>query len=336
MYLSFSVNVYCKGNVMKKLSAILPLKTKGRHYSDNIARCDILFSSLRYFSSPDIFDCFAIIVPDDEFNDVQHYAQAWADFPLKIINENDYFSIFKEFSQRHQIRGWHRQQIIKLSAPAFIENEYFIVFDPDCFATQHFTYDSLIIDAKALTHYEPRSREEKFWCASSLLLKLSPHLERNGMWWTPAILSRSLCLNLQTQLEKIYNTDWRRVLLSRYTLDWTEYTLYWLNAEKENLLEKYHISAPSGYKTLHVSKSVWFAHDIKKWDSKKCFSNDGKGIFAVIQSNTHISPRYVYKILSQYFPIHLQPYKKKSDFFLKIAEFYSAITRRFLKLLHRL
>ena len=32
---------------MTQISAILPIKTRGRHYADNIGRCDILFASLR-------------------------------------------------------------------------------------------------------------------------------------------------------------------------------------------------------------------------------------------------------------------------------------------------
>jgi hypothetical protein len=321
---------------MNKLSAILPIKTRGRHYADNIGRCDILFSSLRHFTAPETFDRFILVVPHDELEEVTEYAKAWADFPVQVVDESLHFGVFAEFSQRHQIRGWHRQQIIKLSAPALIDTEYFVVFDPDCFATHPFTADTLIIDGKALTHYMPRTTEGYYWEASSKLLGVESHMERDGIWWTPAILSRSLCLDLHRSLEAQFGTDWRRVLLSNYTVDWTEYTLYWLNAERAGLLEQYHTRPAPGQRTLHAAESVWYADKMNEWDAGHYLSPDSDGLFAVIQSNTLISPQQVAEKLSVYFPIALQPYKRHAALALKLAELYSAIVRRGLKSLRRL
>ena len=320
---------------MTKISAILPLKTRGRHYADNIGRCDILFSSLRHFTTPDTFARFVLVVPHDEIEAVKGYARAWSDFPIEIVDESEHFAIFNEFSQRHQIRGWHRQQIIKLYAPALVDTEYFLVFDPDCFATHPFTAETLIIDGKALTHYLPRTTEERFWLASAQLLDVDPHLERDGLWWTPTILSRTICLHLQQRLAEQYKTDWRRVLLSHYTLDWTEYTLYWLNGEREGLLEQYHARPGPGQRTLHAAQSVWYVDMMKDWDAKHHFALESDGLFAVVQSNTYISPRQVVEKLSPYFPVTLQPYKRDRAFALRVAELYSAVVRRVLKLVRR-
>ncbi|HEY0296439.1 MAG TPA: DUF6492 family protein, partial [Bordetella sp.] len=219
---------------MTQISAILPIKTRGRHYADNIGRCDILFSSLRHFAAPGLFSRFVLIVPHDEVEDIEGYAKAWSDFPIEVVDESLHMGVFAEFSQRHQIRNWHRQQIIKLSAPALIDTEYFLVFDPDCFATHPMSADTLIVDGRALTHYMPRTADNPgYWESSAKLLGVDPHLDRDGIWMTPAILSRTLCLNLHRRLEAVHGQDWRRVLLSHYMIDWTEYTLYWLNAEDE-------------------------------------------------------------------------------------------------------
>jgi hypothetical protein len=321
---------------MSQISAILPLKIRGRHYADNIGRCDILFSSLRHFTQLDTFHRIVIIVPHDEVDEVKRYAQAWSDFPIEVIDESLHMGIFAEFSQRHQIRNWHRQQIIKLSAPAWIETEYFIVFDPDCFATHPFTADTLVVDGRALTHLQPRKVEPDFWKASAKLLEIEPHLERDGIWWTPTILSRTLCLNLQQRLAAMHGTDWRRVLLANYAIDWTEYTLYWLNAEDAGLLDRYHTTAKPGQRTLHAAESVWFVGQMEDWNSAHYFAPDSDGLFAVIQSNTRIPlPRVVEK-LSPYFPIRVQPYRRHFDLALKGAEFYSAVVRRGLKWLRKL
>lgn len=320
---------------MTQISAILPLKTRGRHYADNIGRCDILFSSLRHFTTPDTFSRFVIVVPHDEIDEVKSYAKAWSDFPVVVVDESEHFSVFAEFSQRHQIRNWHRQQIIKLYAPALVETEYFLVFDPDCFATHPFTADSLVVDGKAVTHYMPRSTESRYWEASAKLLQQEPFLDRDGIWWTPATLSRTLCLSLHQQLERLHGTEWRRVLLSNYMVDWTEYTLYWLNAEREGLLDQFHVAAQPGQWTLHASESVWFADKMQAWDPAKHFAQGSDGLFAVVQSNTHISPQAVAKVLAPYFPISIQPYDRHIDYKLKAAEMYSALTRRALKWLRQ-
>lgn len=320
---------------MTKISAILPLKTKGRHYADNIARCDILFSSLRHFTTPETFETILIIVPHDEFEAAQGYAKAWSDFPVQVVDESIHMTAFADFNQRHQIRPWHRQQIIKLHAAELVPTEFFIVFDPDVFATHHFTGDTLVRDGKALTYYKPRQAEPHVWHESAKLLQLDPNMDRNGIWWTPAILSRTICRSLHRRLEELYSTDWMRVLLANYTLDWTEYTLYWLNADRAGLIEQFHL--PDGTRPfLHAEESVWYAGkkegNLARWDAEHHFGKDSDGLFAVIQSNTYIAPQKVAKKLGKYFPITIQPYEKDESLALKLAEFYSAVTRRLLKL----
>jgi hypothetical protein len=321
---------------MHQISAILPIKTRGRHYADNIGRCDILFSSLRHFTTPRTFHRFVIVVPHDELEEVKGYAKAWSDFPIEVVDESLYMGIFAEFSQRHQIRNWHRQQIIKLNAPEWIETEYFLVLDPDCFATHRFSVDTLILDGKALTHVQPRTVEPYYWEASAKLLDVDAQLTRDGIWWTPAILSRTLCVSLQQRLAALHGTDWRRVLLANYALDWTEYTLYWLNAENEGLLEQYHTSPKPGQRALHADESVWFADKMEGWSEARHLAPESDGMFAVVQSNTHISPQRVVEKLSPYFPITLQSYERHVDPALKGAELYSAVARRGLKLLNKL
>lgn len=319
-----------------QISAILPIKTRGRHYADNIGRCDILFSSLRHFTNPRIFHRFVIVVPREEIDEVKGYAKAWSDFPIEVVDEAEHMAVFAEYSQRHQIRNWHRQQIIKLYAPALIDTEYFLVLDPDCFATHAFDIASLIVDGKALTHLQPRTVEPYYWEASAKLLDVDPQLERSGIWWTPAILSRTLCLNLHRRLEAVHGTEWRRVLLANYMVDWTEYTLYWLNAEREGLLDQYHVTPKPGQRALHADESVWFADKMEGWSESRHLAADSDGMFAVVQSNTHISPQRVVEKLSPYFPITLQPYERHVDRALKGAELYSAVARRGLKLLRKL
>jgi len=324
---------------LTKISAILPIKTRGRHYADNIARCDILFSSLRHFTTPAVFDKILIVVPHDELADARRYAAAWSDFPVEVIDESVHMTAFADFHRPHQVRPWHRQQIIKLYTPALIDTEYFMVFDPDVFAIHPFSIDDLIVDGRALTYCQPRMREPHLWRPSAGLLGQDPHLDRDGIWWTPAILSKTLVEHLQRRLEELHGGDWIRILLSNYMIDWTEYTLYWLNAEREGLLDRYHTPPAPGHRALHAPDSVWYAgpngRNLDEWPADRYFSPEGDGLFAVVQSNTFIPPDRVVEKLRPHFPIDLQPYDRRESLALKGVELYSALTRRLLRALHR-
>jgi len=319
-----------------KLSGVLPLKTTGRHYADNIARCDILFSSLRHFSTPDIFDRFLIIVPHDEVEAAKRYSEAWNDFPIEIVDEAEHFGVFQEFNQRHQIRNWHRQQIIKLYTPALIHTEYFLVFDPDTFATRPFTLDTLLPSGKALTHLQPRDIDNPgYWIASAEVLHQEPKTTGDGIWMTPATLSSTICLSLQKKLEELHGIPWMKVLLQRYTMDWTEYTLYWLHAEEQGLIDTFHTFPAPGALQLHTDVSIWTAgaggENLQKWDAAQHFSEDGKGIFAVIQSNTGLDVDQVTQKLAPFMPIKRQKYDRQTSLRLKMAETYSAAVRQMMK-----
>jgi hypothetical protein len=319
-----------------KISAVLPLKTTGRHYADNIARCDILFSSLRAFTSPEIFDRFMIIVPHDEVEPTKKYAQAWSDFPVEVVDEAAHFGVFGKYMQRHQIRNWHRQQIIKLYTSELINTEYFLVFDPDTFATRPFDLETLLPGGRALTHMLPRDIDNVgYWLASAEVLKQKPNPAGDGIWMTPAILSRTLCRSLHKRLEELHGIPWMEVLLQRYAMDWTEYTLYWLNAEEQGLIDMFHAFPEPGAMALHTDESIWTAgsggENLKRWDAQKYFAGDGKGIFAVIQSNTGLNVDEITKKLEPFMPIKRQPYDRQFSLKLKIAETYSAVVRQAMK-----
>ena len=75
------------------LAAILPIKVSGRHYGDNLARLDMLFSSLLHFAAPDLLDelvgvyaavlvlgdLAAVAQHDDAVGDLRDLGEAVAD-----------------------------------------------------------------------------------------------------------------------------------------------------------------------------------------------------------------------------------------------------------------
>ena len=139
------------------ISAVLPLKISGRHYAENLARCDLLFATLRHFGLTHLYAEILIVVPQDEHALISDHAKAWSDFPIDILAEDNFLNVFREYNKWHQVRPWHRQQIIKLYCAKLVSSPFFMTLDPDVLALRHFTCEDLIQDGRALIEPEART-----------------------------------------------------------------------------------------------------------------------------------------------------------------------------------
>jgi hypothetical protein len=314
---------------MGTLSAIMALKIRGRHYPDNVGRCDILFESFRHFGLTRLFSEFLIVVPRSEEAQIRSYSHAWADFPIQLVVEDDYLALFKKFNKLHEVRPWHRQQIIKLFCANLVGNTYFLIVDPDMFAVHGFSYDDVMPGGKALLEPESREVHKSWWLDSAALLGVEPHLERMGVGVTPAILSREACKGLIEHLEKRHGRVWYEVLLSRYTINWTEYTLYALHLESSGRLDDFHVwPQPEAKVRLHSAVNVWSDDDFEKVDIAALFGSQNPGLFAVIQSNSGVAPQHIAKALRPYLNISIQNYERSNSVREKMMELYGAGVRK--------
>ncbi len=319
---------------MSKLSAIMALKITGRHYPDNIGRCDILFSSLRHFGIASLLSEFLIVVPRAEEEAIRRYARAWSDFPIRLVVEDEYLALFKKFNKLHEVRPWHRQQIIKLFCANLVTNPYFLVVDPDIFAVRAFGYDDVIPGGKALLQPESRDVHKAWWLSSAELLGVEPQLDRPGLGVTPAILSRDACKGLMEHLETRHGRVWYEVLLSRYAIDWTEYTLYGLYLESSGRLHEFHVWPDDHTKVrLHSTVNVWSDDDFETVDFAALFRLDNPGLFAVVQSNTGVTPHRISQAIRPYFSVSIQDYERSNSVREKILELYGAGVRKTMQLL---
>src|SRR4029077_13341899 len=108
-----------------------PLKISGRHYGENLARLDLLFSSLAHHARPGCLDELLIVVRADELEVIRRHLSHWSDLPLRIVVEDEHFPIFRRFTRPWQVRPWQRQQIIKMNAPALTSSPFVLTLDPD-------------------------------------------------------------------------------------------------------------------------------------------------------------------------------------------------------------
>jgi hypothetical protein len=306
---------------------VIALKTIGRHYRHNIGRCDILFSSLRQFAEPETIGEVLVIVPSNEIRAIEGYARNWHPFRITVVDESKYLDIFRQFSKFYQVRPWHRQQIIKLFAAGLVATEFFLVVDPDMFATKRFSARELVRADKAVMDVVPRRIHSKWWQASAGLLNLPADTSDVGMSIMPAIFSRTICSAVQQRLRRMYKIEWYEVLLRHFDIDWTEGTLYYLVAESDGLLDRFHFkSHPSDHYRLHNPENCWWNR--ATFSPQRCFEPGTPGIFSVIQSNTHMPPSQIRTMLSPYFKIDAQPYDAPLAPIKRAIEIMGAICRR--------
>ncbi|HEU4535006.1 MAG TPA: DUF6492 family protein, partial [Polyangiaceae bacterium] len=212
-----------------ELSAILPLKTLGSHYAENLGRCDILMASLRAFAAPGLFRAIYIICPGDEVKHTEAAAKAWTGLPIEVVGEDDLLPFFGRYPRT--AAKW-RQQLIKLHSSRLVSTDFFLTLDPDVLLCKPIDLPDLCPGGRALVDLEPRTHHAPWWRSSAALLDTEPGLDGEGMSVTPALLSRDVCTALFAELERLHRVDWREALLASLPSQWTEYTLYWLAAQK--------------------------------------------------------------------------------------------------------
>lgn len=291
------------------VSALLPLKVSGRHYGENLARLDLLFSSLLEFA-PGLLDELLIVVRADEADQIGRHLSGWSDLPIRLVLEDEHFPAFRRYTRPWQVRPWQRQQLIKLNAPAITDARFVLALDPDVLARKPITRELLVPGGRALIEPEPRSVHPRWWRDSADLLDVEPQLERPGMNVTPALLSTAILREVHERLEAVGGLPWMDILLTSYC-DWTEYTLYLLAAERASLVTRDHLwaDAPEAPAHLHThpALSIWGDSGATREEVDRLFAADDPGLFAVVQSNSGVSAAVVAAAAADHFPVRSLP-----------------------------
>lgn len=289
------------------ISAVLPLKATGSYGADDLNRAHILFKSLTIFAEPNLFSEFYVVVPDNEVSLVKETFSRWNTLPIIVITESQ---LLPELKNYPKMRGWRKQQLIKIAASKIISSDFYITFDADIVALRKFSENDLIVSGKAILQYEPRNRHPKWWKASARLLKTSHKIgdKTRGMSVTPAILATQICQKLMTDIQsqsKIYT--WAEIICNLHIpsnpknwwignylkLKWTEYSLYYLCSQKHDLFDRYHVEA--GTDSLPQLLFVNDTLDYDNWDPGNSFIDTNPGLFCIIGSKTATNPKDVWK-----------------------------------------
>ena len=296
-----------------KIGAVLPLKIRGSYDVDDLNRAEILFRTLAAFAEPGLFDPILVVVPPEEVGTVDRHYRKWQNLNIDVLSEE---ALVPELANYRGMRGWRKQQIVKLAAARRIERDFFLTLDADVICLKPITYEDLIVHGRALLQREPRAQHPKWWKSSARILDMDPNIgdAEFGMHVTPALLSTRLCLNLAEELSASGNGTWVDVLgrlhqprhPSNWTPErfrrrrWTEYSLYYLCALKRGELERYHVLAGSDEAPQLLSAGC--KHEFESWDTARSFSPDGPSLFCLVGSKSRVEPDEVWAHRAPFVP----------------------------------
>jgi hypothetical protein len=315
------------------ITAVVPLKISGRHYAHNIGRCDVLFASLAHFGAFDTIGEVILVVPDEELSIISSIVKRWGAIPIRLVPERSELPVFAAFSHPHQVRPWHRQQIIKLHMASVVDTPFVLMLDPDVIALRPITAAALLPRGLALTEPEPQSVHRQWWHDSAALLDVDPDVRGPGMSVTPAILSAAVCATLQRRLEEIHRRPWPETLLTAGT-EWTEYTLYHLTSCHLVGFNRYHTWPEPGSPHLHSSSMIWCQDDLERIGLDSLMSSEDSGLFSVIQ-HVQLTPADIATAIP-WLDLDIAPYPTPFSRRQQVVELYGAVTRRVLNRARRL
>ena len=294
-----------------KIGAVLPLSIRGSYDVDDLNRADMLFRTLKKFAEPGMFDPLLVVTPENEVEVVKERFMQWADLGVKVISEE---TLVPEFIHHPKVRGWRKQQIIKLAAARYIEHMFFITFDADVICVKPLTVNDLVVNNRAILQYEPRDGHMKWWKSSSRILNMPLEISDPdlGMSVTPAVLSTEICKRFANDLSISNEGSWVDQLcslhdikrLSNLTLRrfrmrrWTEYSLYYLYALKLGLLDQFHQAA--GTRSIPQLLSVRAPDPIGAWNVGDSFSSECEALFCVVNSKSATNPELVWEKIKSY------------------------------------
>jgi hypothetical protein len=231
-----------------------------------------------------------------------------------------------ELALAPRLRGWFRQQLIKLAIHERVESDFYLTLDADVICTRRVAPECLAPDGLGLCHVIPRDLHADWYRGSEAVLGLSNALRGGLHAVTPAVLNRHAVAELAEYLETRADrgrfarglrglrqrllflrarrgqdarfSRWRLLLTAG--APWTEYALYYTFLEATGRFERFHrYSAACIY---DVERSVWYAdrRDFGVWDPEPSFRGFGPPWFVVVQSNTRIAPVDVQRKLGRY------------------------------------
>jgi Family of unknown function (DUF6492) len=291
------------------MDAVLPVLVQ------DLERASILLRSLRRNFSG--LGTLWVVTRPEQVAEVERVLAAQpGPWQLRVLSEVE---LVPEFAATRLLRGWYRQQLVKLAIAERIQTENYLTLDADVICVRAATPDQLAPEGKGLCHVIPEDLHPDWYQGSIRVLGLTPR--RKGVLHnvTPAVLNRAAVLSMQGLLSERaqagrYRADWLGLrqrfgfALARLRKQphipwrwylmlgapWTEYALYYTYLEATGQFDRYHRLTPDCI--YAIEQSVWRAGaaTFDSWDPAPLFTGSGAPYFAIVQSITRLAPERVW------------------------------------------
>lgn len=271
-------------------------------------RMRICLSSLTRYLDPESVGRLLIVIPDGvpkaAVTPVTWEGRA-VPFETSILHDRE---VLGQNAWRARVGSWYTQQFVKIGAADHLRSDFYITLDSDVLLTRPTHFDDLVQGGRAVTTEYPRKVHDYWWTASAQVLGTEPRLERDAMGVTPAVLSVNIARGLMRYLEERYAGPWYRGVVE-YLDDQkarglydpaaqsstpTEYTLYYLFAEMQGAVARYHVKS----ETLWCPQQIFRPEELRELDQRLQAARAGAGRFFVLQSVLGVSPEWVWERLS--------------------------------------
>ena len=271
------------------LEAVIPLVRR------DLDRFRILERSIAaHFSALEV--CW-VVVPDHERREM---AAAIKHPRYRVVPETE---IVPELAGS-TVKGWYKQQLVKLAIAEHVESDYYLLFDSDVICARRVTEQDLLSGGKAVCHRYRKGKHAKWYRWAQRVLRmprsgwvhavtptiLSKHAvhelaahvgqlrPRPGPWWRDLISLGKSWMQPNSAPPK----NWRQLLLE--SLPWTEYGLYFTFLEAAGRFDHYHVHSDISL----CGQSVWKRNSFADW--RPTVESVRSRPFILVQSIAQIPP----------------------------------------------
>lgn len=289
----------------RTVDLVLPVNPTARNDGRRMRIC---LSSLAKYLDPANVRRLLIVIPDG-VPKAAVTQLTWDErsvpFDTRVLHDRE---ILGQNAWRARVGSWYTQQFVKIGAADQLQSDFYITLDSDVLLTRATSFDDLIQGGRAITTEYPRKVHDYWWTASAQVLDTDPRLSSDGMGVTPAVLSVNVARGLMRYLEERYAGPWYRGVVE-YLDDQkarglynpaaqsstpTEYTLYYLFAEKQGWVSRYHVKSES----LWCPQQIFRPEELRELGARLLAARTGAGRFFVLQSVLGMSPEWVWDRVS--------------------------------------
>lgn len=245
--------------------------------------------SFERFLDPALVVELVVIVPARDVAEASRRIPPALGIPVRVVDERDVIPHLDP-----DARGWMKQQVIKLAAPAVVRTPWLITLDADVVASRPVDRGLLFPGGRAIWQQEAAGAHLEWWRSSARLLRsdlvLAPEDPAFGV--TPAIMHAPSLVALGERIERAHPGDhWTRTLMRLADDGWTEYTLYWTHVVDSGCADLYAEPGTSG-RPYSLDGSVWVSDHMssKTLEDRlaSAFEPDAAHAFLVFQSNVDL------------------------------------------------